>query len=359
MELFYKFVLQYEDGHAVFEWGAGGIMHLHSINWGSQMPRINPEKLAEGKCSDWNTSKQGAACAQAHEEYLTDWSWTKKEMWVFQEVDNKKAVPAQAGSPVHTDSESDGSVDVEGGGDLDVARDIVQHGDVFQQHVLDDDEDFVRLFPTATSMQYAMTAAGTRQRVRLSRKQLRTLEALNAHCADDGWHPCQVTVQQKALLMTNNCRLVRRARRKWYRRLTQKCNMHDRHGGLPTAVFVEAADTDAVASVCVDDAPMKVVVDRTTEAVVLRVGTLNLNLLDLAPQVAELLDALDVLRLQEVTPTCLEDLLQVSEQKGFDAISPLHRGVTAPEGFDDVRCLHVVEAPHGAKVARECDGLGR
>ena len=42
MELFYKHVLKYEDGQGVFEWGAGGIMHLHSINFGSQMPRVDP-----------------------------------------------------------------------------------------------------------------------------------------------------------------------------------------------------------------------------------------------------------------------------------------------------------------------------
>ena len=42
MELFYKYVLKYEDGQGVFEWGAGGIMHLHSINFGSCMPRVDP-----------------------------------------------------------------------------------------------------------------------------------------------------------------------------------------------------------------------------------------------------------------------------------------------------------------------------
>ena len=42
MELFYKHVLRYEDGQGVFEWGSGGIMHLHSINFGSCMPRVDP-----------------------------------------------------------------------------------------------------------------------------------------------------------------------------------------------------------------------------------------------------------------------------------------------------------------------------
>ena len=42
MELFYRHVLRYEDGQGIFEWGAGGIMHLQSINVGSCMPRVDP-----------------------------------------------------------------------------------------------------------------------------------------------------------------------------------------------------------------------------------------------------------------------------------------------------------------------------
>eukprot|EP00435_Cladocopium_sp_Y103_P046938 s590_g13.t1 len=360
MELFYKFVLQYEDGHAVFEWGAGGIMHLHSINWGSQMPRINPEKLAAAECSDWSSLSQGATFARAHEEYFTDWSWTKKEKWVFQEVDNKKAAVATAGSPVHTDSESSGSDDETGGAAAVFPVDIVPEGDVFQQHALAEDEDFVRLFPTVTSMQYAVTADGARQRVRLSREQLRTFEALSAKCADESRHPCQITIPQKALLMTNNCRVVRRVRRKWYRRLTQKCNMHDRHSGVPTEtppVFV-----DVVAPVCADGATMEDVVERTAEATVVRAGTLNLKQLDLAHQIGEILEKLnlDVMCLQEMSAACLGDLLQVSEQRGYDVISPLHRQVTALEGFDvcillkrsTVRKLRVSVMGLGAESAR-------
>eukprot|EP00435_Cladocopium_sp_Y103_P012388 s4938_g3.t1 len=183
-------------------------------------------------------------------------------------------------------------------------------------------------------MQYAMTADGARQRVRLSREQLRILEALNANCADESWHPCQITSPQKALLMTNNCRLVRRVRRKWYRRLTQKCNMHDRHSGVPTEtppVFV-----DQLGPVCADGATMEDVVERTTEATVVRAGTLNLKQLDLAHQIGEILGKLnlDVMCLQEMSAACLGDLLQVSEQRGYDVISPMHRQVTALEGFD-------------------------
>ena len=65
------------------------------------------------------------------------------------------------------------------------------------------------------------------------------------------WHPCQVGTDQKALMMTNNCQLVRRMRRKWYRKLAEKCNMHDRHSGVGVEVppvYVEVpAEEEAAA----------------------------------------------------------------------------------------------------------------
>eukprot|EP00435_Cladocopium_sp_Y103_P002405 s7079_g1.t1 len=60
----------------------------------------------------------------------------------------------------------------------------------------------------------------------------------------------------------------------------------------------------------------------------------NLKQLDLAHQIGEILEklTLDVMCLQEMSAACLGELLQVSEQRGYDVISPLHRQVTALEG---------------------------
>ena len=86
MELFYKHVLRYEDGQGVFEWGAGGIMHLHSINFGSCMPRVDPT-AAGMQQPDEKSAEIAAQFAEMHEEYLTDWSLSKAEKWTFHEVD--------------------------------------------------------------------------------------------------------------------------------------------------------------------------------------------------------------------------------------------------------------------------------
>lgn len=110
MELFYKHVLRYEDGQGVFEWGAGGIMHLHSINFGTCVPRVDPA-AAGMQQPDSSTALVAAKFAEMHEEYLTDWNLGKAEKWTFQETDNFAARATRPGPPLHTDSESDGSED--------------------------------------------------------------------------------------------------------------------------------------------------------------------------------------------------------------------------------------------------------
>ena len=95
MELFYKHVLRYEDGQGVFEWGAGGIMHLHSINVGSCMPRVDPTAAGMQR-PDATTARIAARFAETHEE----WSLGKHEKWTFNEVDAVPARFGQVGSPV-------------------------------------------------------------------------------------------------------------------------------------------------------------------------------------------------------------------------------------------------------------------
>ena len=344
MELFYKHVLRYEDGQGVFEWGAGGIMHLHSINVGSCMPRVDPTSAGMQR-PDVTTAAIAARFADIHEEYLTDWSLGKNEKWTFHEVD---AVPArfrQVGSPVHTDSESDGSEDLEESHCLDrcVRRtalpscvDVGAASDVFGQHVVGDDVDFLRVFPTATTMSYVTHGTARATRV-LTRTERETLLALNISLEDTAWHPCQISVAQKALLMTNNCRLVRRARRKWYRKLTEKCNMHDRHSGggveVP-AVHIEDGEQEQE-----PDEVACVFADRETAVaqgvtVPLQVATLNMHVQSPGAWLFPIIHDYDVVCLQEVTAECLNELIAKGKEAGFHVVSPLQRGQVSAESFD-------------------------
>eukprot|EP00435_Cladocopium_sp_Y103_P048649 s92_g14.t1 len=183
--------------------------------------------------------------AAVHEEYLTNWSLGKAEKWSFQEVENGVARRARCSSPVHTDSDLDGDVacaPVRAAGKK-LFPSVKVVNDVFSKHEMLPDMDFVRVFVDGVSMSYEVNADGSRKRVQLSAQQVRVLDELNG--LDPQWHPCQISVAQKQLLMNNNCQLVRRALRQCYRRLTDKCNMHDRHSGVGVeapAVYVEVQD---------------------------------------------------------------------------------------------------------------------
>ena len=397
MELFYKHVLRYEDGEGVFEWGAGGIMHLHSINFGSQMPRIDPEAVGL-RVADRQRADLGAAFARVREEYLTDWSLGKMEKWFFWPSDDAPARKRENISPVHTDSESDGSEAdeeiVNAACFPALGREAPEGVDAVDARVsavgpLAADEDYVRLFPSPTEMVYEKTAAGGRKTVFLTEAQRRCLVMLNKKlegkelqrgalvepcsmsvpatalgdvpvsatvsrsvpvparsrgevegrsssvpvpATSDPWHPCQITVEEKKLLMTNNCQLVWWVRRKWYRRLTETCNMHDRHGGAGLEVAPVWVDAEG------DEVEMQAASSRTLGGRVdVKILTQNMRQLDPDRSFWEGLEAVqgcDALCLQEVTPSCARVLSGEARSRGYEVLSPMFRGRCSAEGFD-------------------------
>ena len=366
MELFYKHVLKYEDGEGVFEWGAGGIMHLHSINFGAPMPRVDPAQ-DEWRLPCEESVRMAQKFGRVHEEYVTDWSFSKAEKWSQQDIENAAARWTAAASPLHSDAESDGSQDLdEGAANLvppskrarvmeegtqcsqlsrvsllttsaaeNRKQQSVQCGleaDVFCQHDLAADADFVRVFPTPTSMAYVQDASGRRQVRVLTASEKQLLEDLDASVVQKDWHPCQIGTKQKALLMTNNCQLVRRMRRKWYRKLAERCNMHDRHSGVGVEVppvYVEMAVEEEEAG-GPEDSRMQI----NDEVVELCIGSLNLNTQRLRSDVREMIAEHDVFCLQEVTPATLPAILIAGRELGYDVVSPAQRGHTTLEGFD-------------------------
>ena len=88
LELFYMHVMQYDDKFGIFEWGAGGIHHMHSANWGKHMPRYTPGKFEIASVGDM---EQAALFAKVHEEYITEWNINKAEKWTVRSVDNNLA----------------------------------------------------------------------------------------------------------------------------------------------------------------------------------------------------------------------------------------------------------------------------
>ena len=220
MELFYKHVLKYEDGEGVFEWGAGGIMHLHSINFGSHMPRVDPQK-GDWHLPTWDSVGAAREFASAHEEYLTDWSSGKAEKWTKQDIENAAARRIGGDSPLHTDDESDGSEDLEpdlkrsrtqerlpgaGASLLTAGTEETDDHDALQlfpfeldQEQLPEDVDFVRIFTSPTQFTYQLDDAGKRQRVVLSAEQKELLVELDSLMQQKDWHPCAIPMKHKAV----------------------------------------------------------------------------------------------------------------------------------------------------------------
>eukprot|EP00435_Cladocopium_sp_Y103_P048357 s1359_g14.t1 len=194
------------------------------------------------------------------------------------------------------------------------------------------------VFVDGVSMSYEVNADGSRKRVQLSAQQVQVLEELNACCLDPQWHPCQSSVAQKQLLMTNNCQLVRRARHKWYRRPTDKCNMHDRHSGVGVevpAVYVEVqGEHDAAES-------GEGIADASRAEARVSFGTLNMQVRNPEDSFEDLFRKCDILCLQEVTPSCVEDLLQAGRRHGYEVATAMGRGSVSTEPYDVCMLLRV------------------
>ena len=172
--------------------------------------------------------------------------------------------------------------------------------DVFSQQEMLPDMDFVRAFADGVSMSYEVNADGSRKRTQLSAQEVKLLEELHACCLDHQWHPCQISIAQKQLLMTNNSQLVRHARRKWYRRLTDTCNMHDRHSGVGVevpAVYVEVQQENLAQPAADSNA------DVSSAEVRVTFGTLNMQVKNPEEGFQDILSKCDILCLQEVTPS--------------------------------------------------------
>ena len=152
-------------------------MHLHSANFGSAMPRVDPQSH-DSQSLDRETACSAVAFAQAHEEYLTDWSLGKTEKWRHAPVDRKQARVTRngrLGSPAHTDSESDGSEDI----DDSLTASVHAHIQKSFQCDVDSYEDFAPVFTSPRTLAYELDSMGHRATRRLTAHEQALLQRLD------------------------------------------------------------------------------------------------------------------------------------------------------------------------------------
>ena len=117
-------------------------------------------------------------------------------------------------------------------------------------------------------------------------------------------------------------------RRKYYRKLTEKCNLHDRHSGVGVEVppvFVEMQTAG-------DAGETRIASNHEISEIA--VGSLNLHMQPLRSDVRQMISEHDAFCLQEVTPGTLPAILAAGRDLEYDVVSPVQRGHTTLEGFD-------------------------
>ena len=107
--------------------------------------------------------------------------------------------------------------------------------------------------------------------------------------------------------------------------------MHDRHSGVGVevpAVYVEVQEENRAQPAADLNADVSCAEVRVT------FGTLNLQVKNLDEGFQDILCKCDILCLQEVTPSCVEDLLQIARSHGYEVATAMGRGSVSAEPFD-------------------------
>jgi hypothetical protein len=228
------------------------------------------------------------------------------------------------------------------------------------------DEDYIREFPTPTTMEYKCTAGDKTKRdtVKLTLSQINLLDTLRAKLADEKWRATSILPCEKHLLMTNNCAKVRSTRRWWYKRLVGQTNMHDRHAGAPYSTHPAFVDLEATASNDEHEETEYVV---NGDAVVCRMTTHNMYAESeckfelISSEVADLMNNCDVLCLQEVSEGLAPCIEAVAAESAFDCWMATRKGhAFSPEGFDVAICFRTSAFRLlSARVVPICDSSAR
>ena len=298
LELYASYVLDYDDLFGVFEWGAGGIVHMHLLGW--KFPGFGRYDHLEGEVPVHRRVRDARSMAWQHGAQISEWNPARKSAWRTEDGCDVSLTEERAGGvPLLTD-ESD--CDDEVSAPLPPASDTDGEFSCYEE------------MPDPPAVEGAM-------------------EELAALLRDAQWHPSAIPTHCKRVLLTHRSQRVRRMVRWYESRLLNKTHMHDRHRGEPVssqAVYgdddvSEVSSSDVAGS---DDAVhgsgAEVAAPSGSKAAV-RVVTWNCNLLPELPFVVEAAKTASVVCLQEVTARSAA-WLQEKLGDRFDVITPVRCG---------------------------------
>ena len=341
LELMVHYVLACDDVFGVFEWGAGGIVHMHLLRWLGGCGRYDSARAA---VPQERRRRDALDLAGPHEQELAEWDLFcpekfKKDIW------DEKRPARRSSEPLRTDDESDGS-----GSDSAPSGGSVRSG-AEEEAPLGDDEQWQR---EAGGVR-ARNAQSQPQRQAVPADDVAVLKDLELLLQDPAWHPAAIPLKAKRCLQTYNSRRTRRLRRWFLARLLDRTNQHDRHDGPPIDVPPVHGDDTASESDSESEAkpdelelrPPLLASAAIAEAGVLRLMTWNVNAAVRASGDCTFL----LPRLRSSGVACLQEVTRASVEwltaklgEGYEVLTPqTHRGRAWPHEGHDVAIVYATQ----------------
>jgi hypothetical protein len=241
LELTVKYIMDSTDYFAVFEWGAGGIVHIHLLRWLAGKGRLDYDE--NGNVVTQNIKQDAVELAAGHNSIISEWDLNAPEKWHHADYDSK--IPMSKSKLLDTDDESDGS---SGSSDFESVDSSIGDLDEPNWRALGDFEEFV--LDAANQGNYVYTDAGEAVVVELTAEEQIELQNFELALADSTWHPASIEPEWKRLIQTHTCRFVRKVRRQFLAKLNKVCNMHDRHRGQPFQIEPIYGSIDTMTEHC-------------------------------------------------------------------------------------------------------------
>ena len=98
-------MLRSDDFFGVFEWGAGGIVHIHLLRWMAGRGRYD---YMVGSVPDQRRRRDACELAQEHQAEIAEWDLLRPEKFKRRDYD-ENVPPRRESEPLSTDADSDGS----------------------------------------------------------------------------------------------------------------------------------------------------------------------------------------------------------------------------------------------------------
>ena len=282
LELYASYVLAYGDIFGVYEWGAGGIVHMHLLGW--FFPGRGRYDCHEGEVPARQRREDAQAMAWQHGAEISEWNLARKDCW---------------------ETSKDGFDE-----ELTAMNDL--------------DEDFGPV-PETDGDDSDHEGAGREEEEVADPAIAAGMEDLRHLLKNSDWHPCAIPMHLKRMLLTSRSVLVRRMRRRFYAALVSKCYMHDRHSGDPVTIPPVYGDSSA-SEASEEEAEEQEAEEKVSSGpAFVRLLTWNTKLEPELPFVVEASRQADIMCLQEVTRAST-DWLREELGETFELLTPENCG---------------------------------